>query len=116
MNEQFYLIALLLLPYLSASIFTGMAVFGRPNGGLMILNIIFVSFSLLILILGSSALSRSDSEINLEVGGMFDYRLFISTKWWIYFIPISIMTVRITKCFRKIKRDNMNARNEKIKK
>ena len=87
------------LPYVSALIFSFVALYGKPNGGLILTNIIMVFISLLILMVASSDLSETRGEIDLNLGGMFDYSLFKSTKWWVFFLPIVIMAIRIPKFF-----------------
>ena len=89
------------LPYILAIIFTAIASLGRPNGAIMAVNIVIIPIVLLALLFNASPLSRPDHDIALGLGGMFDYRLFTSVKWWIQFLPISVMAIRMAAYFTK---------------
>ena len=88
------------LPFIAAFIFTIIAVYGEPNGGLMLINIILIPIAMLILIVNASAGFRAASYLG-DIGGTFDYGLFKSVKWWVLFIPILIMIIRIMYFLRK---------------
>jgi hypothetical protein len=95
-----------LLPYAATIAFTIIATFSRPNGSLMLVNVVLIPIALLLLLFNASIFSRPDGRVDMALGGTFDYRLFVSVKWWIFIVPIAIMAIRMPLCFYRGKSDS----------